>query len=84
MRCIQTKKANRVIGAPPRWKDHSDAPCDAIFVEMTELHSIPALKTNWVPDAAELAHLNAGGSIALYIVGQRAHPVIAIAAEPKE
>jgi hypothetical protein len=64
------------IGAP---SDMQDGSCDPLPVAMhTDQHGTWSISF-WKPDAAEIAQLQAGGTIALWVraVG-RQHPVVAV------
>jgi hypothetical protein len=80
MQRTQHPSNNRVIGAPAGW-DQKEIPCDALPVTDVVQDGLPWMVSFWRPTAAELATLQAGGTVALWISG-RVHPVVAIAAEP--
>jgi hypothetical protein len=81
MRAIQHPSNNRVLGAPAGW-DQAQMPCDALPITDATLDGVPHVVSFWLPTPAELAILNAGGAVALWIVG-RTMPPVAISAEPR-
>lgn len=62
------------LGAPNDW-DHTQAACDVLPVTRTTLNGIPSVKSYWKPDADELALLNAGYHVTLYVAGKDMPPV---------
>ena len=65
---------NAVLGAPKGW-DQGEVPCGALPITRTESDGLPCVVSYWRPTADELAALNAGGSIALWVVGVTMPPV---------
>lgn len=80
MNKMQHPSNNAVLGAPAGW-DQEQLPCSALPVTRTEWDGVPAVVSFWKPTAEELALLAAGGSVALWIVGQTMPPV-SLAVEP--
>jgi hypothetical protein len=80
MNKMQHPSNNAVLGAPAGW-DQNQLPCSALPITRTEWDGMPAVVSFWKPTAEELAQLAAGGSVALWIVGQTMPPV-ALAVEP--
>lgn len=74
MNKIQHPSNNAVLGAPAGW-NQSDLPCGALPITRTECDGIPAVVSFWRPTAEELAALNAGASIALWVIGNTMPPV---------
>lgn len=66
---------NAILGAPPDW-DQGELPCDALPVTRTTWQGIPCIVAFFKPSAEELATLNAGGSIALWVAGHTTAPVM--------
>jgi hypothetical protein len=81
MRPIQHPSNNRVLGAPVGW-DQSELPCSALAITDMIYEGVPHVVSFWLPTPEELAVLNAGGTVALWITG-RTMPPVALAAEPK-
>lgn len=73
MRATQHKTNNRVLGAPKGW-DQAELPCNAIALTDVLVEGMPAVMTFWIPDASELAVLNAGGFVTLCIPGNTMPP----------
>ncbi|MFC3457241.1 hypothetical protein [Massilia haematophila] len=74
MNRIQHPTNNAVLGAPAGW-DQLELPCGALPVTRTQIDGLPAVVSFWRPTAAELAALNAGGSIELSVLGHTMPPV---------
>lgn len=74
MRPTQHPSNNRVLGAPSGW-DQQQLPCNAIAITVTEADGLPVVKSYWRLTAQELATLNAGGLIALSLIGSTMPPV---------
>ncbi|MBT2326103.1 hypothetical protein J7E62_27620 [Variovorax paradoxus] len=73
MRPTQHPSNNRVLGAPAGW-DQSELPCGALAITDTVVDGMPHVVSFWRPTAEELATLNAGGTVALWIVGRTMPP----------
>lgn len=80
MRKHQHRSNNAVLGAPAGWKQ-DELPCSALPITRTECEGSPAVVSFWKPDAEELAALNAGASVALWVIGQTMPPV-SLSVEP--
>lgn len=65
---------NGVLGAPEGW-NQAELPCGALPITRMEADGHPAVVSFWKPTAEELAMLNAGGSVALWVLGQSMPPV---------
>ena len=74
MQKIQHPSNNGVLGAPAGW-DQAELPCGALPVTHTHVGDLPAVLSYWRPSVEELAVLNAGGSIALWVLGATMPPV---------
>lgn len=74
MHRIQHPSNNDVLGAPAGW-DQDEVPCGALPITKTEVNGIPATVSYWRPSAEELAALQAGGSVALWVLGGIMPPV---------
>lgn len=74
MRKTQHPTNNAVLGAPAWW-DQGELPCGALPITRTEVDGVPAVVSYWTPSAQELAALNAGKPVALWVVGQTMPPV---------
>lgn len=75
MNKIQHPSNNAVLGAPKDW-DQGQLPCSALPITRTEVDGMAAVVSYWRPDAEELAMLNAGGSVALHVLGATMPPVM--------
>jgi hypothetical protein len=74
MESIEHPSNNAVLGAPVGW-DQSALPCDVLPVTRTVVDGVPCIMSFWKPSAAELASLQAGASVALWVVGETMPPV---------
>lgn len=75
MQKIQHRSNNGVLGAPAGW-DQGELPCNALPITRPHVGDLPAVVSYWRPDADELAALNAGGAIRLWVVGATMPPVM--------
>lgn len=76
MRYVQHPSNNFVLGAPKGW-DQKELPCGALPVTRTEVEGKPVMVSFWRPDAADLAALNRGEAVTLWVYGET-HPVVAV------
>lgn len=74
MNRTQHPSNNAVLGAPIGW-DQKDLPCGALPITRTMCEGKPAVASFWKPTAEELAALNAGGSVVLWVIGETMPPV---------
>lgn len=75
LKFINHPSNNHLFGAPLDW-DHDKAPCDTLPVTVAIDEELgPTIRSYWRPTEAELAELNAGGSLCLTIVGNGMPPV---------
>ena len=74
MQKIQHPSNNGVLGAPAGW-DQKHIPCNALAITRTEVDGTPAIVSYWRPTAGELAMLNSGGAVALWVLGGGMPPV---------
>lgn len=74
MNKVQHPSNNGVLGAPAGW-NQAGFPCGALPITRTECEGQPAIVSYWEPNAEELAALNAGSPIALWVIGQTMPPV---------
>lgn len=70
----QHRTNNAVLGAPAGW-DQQALPCGALAVTRTDWDGIPAVVSFWKPTVEELAALQAGQKVALWVAGQTMPPV---------
>lgn len=70
------KGATRRLGAPVDW-DQSKGQCDVLPILDVMTEQGPFMVSAWAPTAEELAALNAGASVQLWI-GGRIHPVVSL------
>lgn len=68
--------ATRNLGAPANW-DGDVSRCDVLPILDVATEQGPFMVSSWEPTPAELAALNAGESLNLWIAGH-AHPVVAL------
>ncbi|AET90666.1 hypothetical protein BYI23_B000590 [Burkholderia sp. YI23] len=81
MERTQHPSNNAVLGAPQGW-DQKQLPCGALPITRIEHEGVEHVVSFWRPSADELAALNNGGLVALWVVGTT-HPPLSIAVEPK-
>lgn len=81
MRPTQHPSNTRVLGAPAGW-DQQQLECSALAITDVTVDEQPAVVSFWQPSTEELAILNAGGTIALWVFG-RDMPPVALHAEPR-
>jgi hypothetical protein len=74
MNRTQHPSNNAVLGAPAGW-DQKDLPCNALAITRTECNGIPSVVSFWKPTADEIVQINAGASIALWVIGSTMPPV---------
>lgn len=77
---IQHASNNEVLGAPTGWRQ-SELPCGALPITRTDVDGKPAIISFWRPSAEELAQLNAGAAVALWVLGN-AMPPVSLGVEP--
>lgn len=75
MNKIQHPSNNGVLGAPAGW-DQGELPCNALPITRTHVGDLPAVVSYWRPSGEELAELNAGAAIALWVVGVTMPPAM--------
>ena len=80
MRYTQHPSNNHVFGAPAGW-DQKELPCGALPVTRTEVEGHVVMVSFWKPDAEELAALNRGDAVLLWVYGA-VHPVVAVGVTP--
>lgn len=70
--------ANMNLGQPPNWDPAKDGVCRSLDIRKgNDERGHVVLQSAWTPDLAELAALNAGGSVILTIYGY-AHPPVSV------
>ena len=74
MNSVQHSSNNAVLGAPADW-DQAELSCGALPITHTLVGDLPAVVSYWRPSVEELAVLNSGGSIALWVLGATMPPV---------
>lgn len=74
MNRVQHPSNNGVLGAPAGWSQ-AELPCGALPITRTHVGDLPAVVSCWRPSVEELAVLNSGGSIALWVLGASMPPV---------
>lgn len=80
MRYTQHPSNNFVLGAPKGW-DQKELPCGALPVTRTTVEGQACMVSFWKPSPEDLAALNRGEHISLWIYGE-IHPVVAIGVDP--
>lgn len=71
--------ATRNLGAPSDW-DGDISKCNVLPILDVTTDQGPFMISSWEPTPVELAALNAGASLNLWIAGS-AHPVVALAVD---
>jgi hypothetical protein len=69
--------ATHYLGAPKGWEPEKDGPCCHLAVRVVDGN---VWESAWEPTPAELAALNAGGSVLLRVVGGQ--PPVMLLVEP--
>ena len=67
----------RELGKPAGWDEAVNGPCESLAILDTEHNGQPVMVSKWLPTPEELASLNAGQSIFLWVFGTR-HPAVAL------
>lgn len=80
MDCTQHPTNNLVLGAPADW-DQTTMPCDALPVTQTEIDGQTVMVSFWRPNAEELAALNAGATVSVWLYGGL-HPPVSVGVTP--
>jgi len=71
---------NLQLGAPPDW-DHSKTACGTLPATRMEVDGNPVIVSFWKPSRDEIAALQEGGTVTLWVYGT-GHPVVAMGVEP--
>lgn len=76
-----THKTHNKTYAPPKgWNAEVNGPCGSLGVRIARYsEELTSNTSHWCPDANELALLNAGGYVALTVVGMQ--PPVSLAVE---
>ncbi|MDR8400075.1 hypothetical protein NE850_27580 [Paraburkholderia sp. USG1] len=74
--------ATRNLGAPPNW-DGDISKCNVLPIRDVLTEQGQFMVSSWEPTPAELAAINAGEPIKLWIAGT-GHPVVALSVGPIE
>ena len=75
MNRVQHSSNNAVLGAPAGW-NQAELPCGTLPITRTHVADLPAVVSYWRPSAEELAVMNAGGAVRLWVVGATMPPVM--------
>lgn len=67
----------RVFNAPQDWNQERDGMCGVLPIRDTMCSDGRYMVSNWEPTPAELAALNAGAGVQLWIRGS-VHPVVSL------
>ena len=74
MNRMQHPSNNAVLGAPKDW-DQGALPCNALPVTRTEWDGMPAVVSFWKPTTEEIAAMQAGQPVVLWVAGSTMPPV---------
>lgn len=79
MNPARIEHATRVMNPPPDWEEHAETQhCASLAIrDVIDQDGLPFMVSAWEPTPAELAALNRGETVKLWIVGS-SHPVVAI------
>lgn len=69
--------ANRFLGAPPDWDESKEMQCNVLPICDVQTEQGAFMVSAWEPTPDELAAINNGQSIYLWIRGS-SHPVVAL------
>ena len=75
---LRISGATHFLGAPKGWEPEKDGRCSHLAVRRVD----EVWQSAWEPTPAELAVLNAGGSVILSIVGGQPPVALAVEAAP--
>lgn len=76
--------ATRDLAKPRNWDEQRDGKCGSLLVRDEVSGGVPVMRSRWIPSAAELKMLNAGGSVELVVFGAVHPPVALVARGPGE
>lgn len=82
MEVTKISGATRNLGAPANW-DHSRVECEVLPIRDQPTETGNVMVSAWRPEPEELAALNSGGAVLLYVYGS-VHPVVAMAVSVPE
>lgn len=71
---------NSVLGAPIGW-DQDQLPCGALPITRLQVDGQPCMVSFWRPTADELAALQAGALVSLWVYGS-GHPPVSVGVTP--
>lgn len=78
---METRKiprATRDLGKPLDWDEAKHGPCGSLPIrDVRAAGGQNAMLSHWQPDAEELARLNAGAPVTLWVYGE-VHPPVSI------
>lgn len=77
---LRITNATHYLGAPKDWKPETDGECGHLAVRVVD----NIWQSAWEPTPAELAALNAGGSVILSVVGGQPPVALGVEAALKE
>lgn len=83
---VKRLPGSRVLGAPPDWNEKRDGWCGGLPVKDQPTDTgVNQMISAWEPTPDELARLNAGAPVLLWVVGY-AHPpvMLTVAAQEEE
>jgi hypothetical protein len=80
---LRMQGQTRALGAPSDWDADKSGHCSVLSIVDTEVAGHRWMVSRWEPTPDELALLNAGGSVELWICGS-AHPVVSLTAAARE
>ena len=84
MKPASIKDQTTNFNKPRDWNDERDGPCGVLEVRVVKEGRYSCHYSNWKPDAAELAALEAGGVVELCCVGVQPPVSVGVVPEHKE
>jgi hypothetical protein len=69
--------ATRELGKPVDWDDEKNGSCGSLPIRDEQVRGANVMVSAWTPTPGELARLNAGAPIYLYVWGT-SHPPVAV------
>jgi hypothetical protein len=69
MNAVPITGCTRLLNKPADWDEERDGPCGSLAIRDETLHGSAVMVSAWKPSAADIAKLQAGGLVMLYVVG---------------
>jgi hypothetical protein len=76
------QNATRVLGAPKNWDRERDGFCGALSIRDEKTTAGDTMISAWCPTPEEIARIEQGAPIYVYVVGQ-VHPPISVGVGPR-